>query len=83
VIARLHNFERAADDFAAAGGVESGESFRDHWYIARPDLEQAIAAEGTARTALQVLGLRLHDGGEMAVRLPEDALVVFVSHREL
>jgi hypothetical protein len=54
------------------------ETFGNQRNITGTDLEEAVAAEGTSLTALQVLRLRLGDGTKKIVRAIEDARVRFI-----
>jgi hypothetical protein len=60
--------------------MQSRETFRDDGDISRADFEQAVAAERTAASTLQVLRLRIGDGAKKFVCPTEDARVRFVSH---
>ena len=55
------------------------QSFSDQRNVAGADLEEAVAAERTAASALQVLRLRLGDGAKEIVGAIEDARVRFIS----
>jgi hypothetical protein len=54
------------------------QPFRDQRHVAGADLEEAVAAEGTSLSALQVLRLRLGDRAKEIVRAIEDARVRFI-----
>ena len=68
----------AGDDGLAPRRMHLDQPLGDDRDVGRADLEQAIAAEGTAAPALQVLWLLLEDVAEERVGPLEDE---FVRHR--
>ena len=69
---------RFPDDFCPLRRMKVRQPLCDHRYIARADLEQAIAAEGTSSAALEVLRLLPCDAIEERVGVQEN---LFVGHR--
>ena len=78
--ALLDDLPGAADHLLPPGRVHRGQTFGDHGDVPGPDLEQSVTAEGTARAALEVLGLRVHHRREVLISPVEDLSVVFAAH---
>lgn len=67
------------DDHPSPRRMHFFQTLGDDRNIARTDLEQTVAAERTALTALQVLRLGRGDGAKEIVRASEDARICFVA----
>ena len=63
--------------------MELFQAFGDDGHVAGADLEKAVAAEGAAGAALEVLRLGPHHGREVLIGALQNAAVVVICHRSL
>src|SRR5260221_13232040 len=74
------DFNGPPDHRLPACWMGGGETVSQERNVARADLEQAVAAEGTAAAALEVLGLFAQDAGETGTCSIENPSVAAVRH---
>lgn len=80
MLAAGDDFDGPPDYGLPARRVGGCETFGEEGNVAGADLEQAVAAEGTAAAALEVLGLFAQDASEPGICSIEDSFVAVVRH---